>query len=99
MHKLSPKLLIEFHVLFILQALATLKIILQLRKTDASAFKDFCALDKALERMRLQLEKVMEDEDQRDYAKDVEILRREVELFFHKKLEMVCSLFFLCWSN
>lgn len=80
--------------LFMLQALDAIKNLLQLRTISASALKDFCALDKALERMRLQLQQLMEDEDQRDYAQDVEILRREVELIFYKKLEKV-SLFFL----
>ncbi|XP_021765577.1 nucleotide exchange factor SIL1-like isoform X1 [Chenopodium quinoa] len=68
------------------KALAAIKSLLQLRTIDASALKDFCALDKALERMRLQLQQLMEEEDQSDYAKDVEILRREVELIFYKKL-------------
>ncbi|KNA23024.1 hypothetical protein SOVF_028410 [Spinacia oleracea] len=69
------------------KALDAIKNLLQLRTISASALKDFCALDKALERMRLQLQQLMEDEDQRDYAQDVEILRREVELIFYKKLE------------
>ncbi|KAL2901269.1 Hsp70 nucleotide exchange factor FES1 [Bienertia sinuspersici] len=69
------------------QSLGAIKNLLQLRTTQASAFKDFCYLDKALERMRLQLQLLMEEEDQRDYAKDVEILRREVELIFRKKLD------------
>lgn len=73
----------------LLQALAAVKILLQLRTIEASVFKDFCALDKVLERMRLQLEQLMEVEDQRDYAKDVEILRLEVELIYYKKLEKV----------
>ncbi|XP_057521419.1 uncharacterized protein LOC130801568 [Amaranthus tricolor] len=69
------------------KALAAIKILLQLRTIEASIFKDFCALDKVLERTRLQLEQLMEVEDQRDYAKDVEILRQEVALIFYKKLE------------
>ncbi|CAO2838049.1 unnamed protein product [Amaranthus hypochondriacus] len=69
------------------KSLATIKILLQLRTTDASAFKESCALDNALEKMRMQLRQLMKEEDQREYALDVEILRREVELIFHKKLE------------
>lgn len=69
------------------KALAAVKSLLQLRTIEASALKDVCALDKALERMRLQLLQQMEEEDRRDYAKDVEILRREVELIFYKKFE------------
>lgn len=69
------------------KALVALKNLLQLRATEASVLKDFCALDKALEKMRLQLQQLMEEENRKDYAKDVEILRREVELVFLKKLE------------
>ena len=52
-------------------------------------------MDKVLERTRLQLEQLMEVEDQRDYAKDVEILRQEVALIFYKKLEKVRLLVYL----
>lgn len=69
------------------KTLAAIKNLLQLRTTKASIFKDFCALDKALEKMRLQLQQLMEEEDQRDYARDVEILRREVEMIFYQKIE------------
>lgn len=64
-----------------------IKSLLQLTSTEALVFKDFCGLDEALERMREQLE--LMDEFQRDYARDVEILRREVEFIFHRKIEMV----------
>lgn len=69
------------------KALIAIKNLLQLRTTDALIFKDFCALEEALEKMRLQLQLLMEDEDQKDYAKDVEILRQEVEIVFVQKLE------------
>lgn len=63
--------------------------LLQLASTEALVFKDFCGLDKALERMREQLEGLMEEDFQRDYARDMEVLRREVESIFHRKLEKV----------
>ncbi|GAB4857889.1 hypothetical protein Ancab_015794 [Ancistrocladus abbreviatus] len=69
------------------KALVAIKNLLLLRTTEAVVFSDFCNLQKALERMRLQLQQLMEEGDQRDYAVDVESLRREVELIFHKKLE------------
>ncbi|KAH9603010.1 hypothetical protein KSS87_017494 [Heliosperma pusillum] len=71
------------------KALVAIKNLLELRVSEASVFKELCALDKALETMRLQLQQVMEDETRRDYAMDVEILRREVELIFYKKLDKV----------
>ncbi|XP_059658377.1 uncharacterized protein LOC132304643 isoform X2 [Cornus florida] len=71
------------------KALAAIKNLLRLRATDALVFKDFCGLDRALDRMRQQLQQLMVDEDQRDYVVDVESLRREVELIFHGKLDEV----------
>ncbi|GFZ07021.1 ARM repeat superfamily protein [Actinidia rufa] len=69
------------------KALVAIKNLLQLRTTDALVFKDFCELDGALERMKQQLQQLLAEEYQRDYAMDVESLRREVELIFHGKLE------------
>ncbi|XP_057497196.1 hsp70 nucleotide exchange factor FES1 isoform X2 [Actinidia eriantha] len=71
------------------KALVAIKNLLQLRTTDALVFKDFCELDGALERMKQQLQQLLAEEYQRDYAMDVESLRREVELIFHGKLEKV----------
>lgn len=70
----------------VFQALITIKNLLQLRTTDALVFKDFCGLEAALGRMRLQLQDLIVEEHQRDYAMDVERLRNEVELIFHRKL-------------
>ncbi|KAL9417238.1 hypothetical protein AB3S75_040253 [Citrus x aurantiifolia] len=69
------------------KALAAIKNLLQFRTTEALVLKDFCGLDTALERLRQQLQEVMLEEDQRDYAMDVEALRREVELIFFRKLD------------
>lgn len=79
----------------ILQALVAVKNLLQLRTTEALVFKDYCDLDGALERMREQLQQLMEEEYQRDYAMDLESLCREVELVFHKKLAEVGTWIFL----
>lgn len=70
------------------KSLLAIRSLLQLASTEALVFKEFCGLDEALERMREQLEGLME-EFQRDYARDMEILRREVESIFHRKLEKV----------
>lgn len=71
------------------KALVAIKNLLQLKTTEALVFKDFCGLDGALHRMRQQLQQLMAEEYLRDYALDVESLRREVELIFHGKLEKV----------
>ncbi|KAK7401249.1 hypothetical protein VNO78_12584 [Psophocarpus tetragonolobus] len=68
------------------KALVAIKSLLQLRTTEARVFKDFCALDDALNRMRQFLHDLMADEYQRDYVMDVEDLRVEVEQIFHGKL-------------
>ncbi|KAL5733790.1 hypothetical protein ACOSP7_031651 [Xanthoceras sorbifolium] len=68
------------------KALVAIKNLLQLRTTEALVLQDFCGLDAALERLRQQLEGLMLEEDHKDYAMDVETIRREVELIFHRKL-------------
>jgi nucleotide exchange factor SIL1 len=68
------------------KALVAIKNLLQLRTAKALVFKDECGLDGALERMKQQLKDLMQDEDQKDYASDLESLRLEVELIFHGKL-------------
>ncbi|WCJ43817.1 ARM repeat superfamily protein [Euphorbia peplus] len=71
------------------KALVAIKSVLELRTTEASIFDNFCGLDGALERMRLQLQDLMAVEDHRDFAIDMESLRRETEVIFHKKLGKV----------
>ncbi|KAJ6702070.1 PROTEIN FOLDING REGULATOR [Salix koriyanagi] len=71
------------------KALVAIKNLLQLKTTEALVFKDFCNLDGSLERMRQQLLDLMAEEDRRDYAVDLETLRREVEQIFHEKLGKV----------
>ncbi|KAK2980055.1 hypothetical protein RJ640_000121 [Escallonia rubra] len=71
------------------KALFTIKNLIQLGSTKALLLKDFCGLDGALERMRLQLQQLMVEEEQAEYAIDVESLRREVEVLFIGKLTKV----------
>lgn len=74
-----------------MQALLAIKNLLQLRTAEPLVFKDFCGLDGALEKMRQQLQSLIADEDLKDYALDVESLRSEVELIFHRKLGKVLT--------
>lgn len=60
-----------------------------LRSTDTLVFKDVCELDVALGRMRQQLQQLILDNKFKEYALDMENLRREVELIFLGKLEKV----------
>ncbi|KAJ6934002.1 hypothetical protein NC651_009149 [Populus alba x Populus x berolinensis] len=71
------------------KALVAIKNLLQLKTTEALIFKVFCDLNGSLVRMRQQLLDLMASEDHRDYAVDLENLRREVELIFHEKLGKV----------
>nr|AIL24129.1 heat shock protein 1 [Tamarix hispida] len=69
------------------KALLAIKSLLNLKSTQGAVFKNFCNLDKALEVLRLQLQPLLEEVDQRDYASDLENIRQEVESIFHKKLD------------
>ncbi|KAE8700022.1 ARM repeat superfamily protein isoform 2 [Hibiscus syriacus] len=71
------------------KALVAIKNLLQLKTTEAMVLKEFCGLGEALEMMKKQLEDLMLGEDHREYAVDVESLRKEVELTFQAKLENV----------
>ncbi|CAA2997463.1 hsp70 nucleotide exchange factor FES1 [Olea europaea subsp. europaea] len=71
------------------KALYAVKSLLQLRSTEALVFKEVCKLDVTLETMRQQLQQLMVDENFKEYAVDVESLRREVELIFLGKLDKV----------
>lgn len=68
------------------KALLAITSLLQLRTTEAQVLKELCGLDVALERMRQQLQDLMGDEHQKDYAMDLESLRSEVEIILHQKL-------------
>ncbi|CAN8268162.1 unnamed protein product [Cochlearia groenlandica] len=68
------------------KALTTIKTLLQLNSIDSQTLREFCGLEGALARMKLDLKESMSDENKRDYAEDVESLRGEVELIFRQKL-------------
>ncbi|ONK72142.1 uncharacterized protein A4U43_C04F16220 [Asparagus officinalis] len=69
------------------KALLAIRSLLQLSYTDASDFKAFCGLDRVLNRMKEQLEKLRTLEEHKDYARELEGLREEVYTIFHQKLE------------
>ncbi|KAL4191823.1 hypothetical protein AMTRI_Chr06g169140 [Amborella trichopoda] len=73
------------------KTLMAIRSLLQLSTTEALVFKDFCNLGEALDKMRQQFEKLLADEDLREYVRDIEVLRREVEFIFSQKLEKVVS--------
>ncbi|KAG2247662.1 hypothetical protein Bca52824_087290 [Brassica carinata] len=79
----SPSNLCYFGNMF--QALTAINTLLQLKSIEPLILRDFCGLEGALERMKLQLEESMADEDKRDYPADVESLRGEMELIFRTK--------------
>ncbi|OMO90050.1 Armadillo-like helical [Corchorus capsularis] len=68
------------------KGLVAIKNLLQLRTTEPLVFRDLCGLSDALEKMRQRLQDLMLDEYHKDYAMDVEGLRKEVELIFQEKL-------------
>ena len=70
----------------LVQVLQAIKNLLQLRSVDVSIFKEFCRLDMALEGLRQQLQKMLEQND-RDFVLEVENLRKEVELIYLSRLD------------
>ncbi|KAL1807561.1 uncharacterized protein LOC108196822 [Daucus carota subsp. sativus] len=70
------------------KVLQAIKNLLQLRSVDVSIFKEFCRLDMALEGLRQQLQKMLEQND-RDFVLEVENLRKEVELIYLSRLDNV----------
>lgn len=71
------------------KALYAVKSLLRLKSTKASVFKDICKLDEALEQVGERLQHLLTDENQREYALDVEQLRVEVLQIFLGKLDKV----------
>ncbi|KMZ73584.1 hypothetical protein ZOSMA_146G00620 [Zostera marina] len=68
------------------KALLAIRSLITLDYIEAVMLKDVCNLDVSLELMRQQLEHFMIVEDQKDFAIDMEILRRDVDVIFQKKL-------------
>lgn len=83
----------------LLQALIAIKNLLQLERTEAVNFRDFCKLDKVLESMREKLQHLMTVESEIDFLLDMESLRSEVELIFQRKIEKVALLHGFLFSN
>ncbi|CAA6659713.1 unnamed protein product [Spirodela intermedia] len=73
------------------KALMAVGSLLRLPYTEALVFKDPCWLDEALESMRERLTGLMASDEEREFAVDLEALRREVHAMFREKLEMVSS--------
>ncbi|KAI3866595.1 hypothetical protein MKX03_023807 [Papaver bracteatum] len=69
------------------KALMAVKSLIKLRTTKALDFKDFCALESVLERLREQLHQLSADELDGDLVIGMENLCKEVESLFRKKLE------------
>eukprot|EP01018_Ginkgo_biloba_P017580 Gb_32042 [translate_table: standard] len=75
------------------KALMAVRSLLQLNKENVLVFRDFCHLELALEKLRHQIEELMLDENQGDYARDMEALRQEVEAIFYRNMEARTSSF------
>lgn len=91
----SSFFLLPFMYIFLfqtLQALYAVKSLLMLRSTNAQIFKDVCKLDLALSRMKEHLQQWTLDDDFKEYALEMENLRKEVELIFLDKLGKVSRL-------
>ncbi|KAL0336588.1 UNVERIFIED_CONTAM: Hsp70 nucleotide exchange factor FES1 [Sesamum radiatum] len=71
------------------KALYAVKKLLLLKSSDALVFKEVCGLDLALQRMREQLQQLIVEDKFKEYAQDMENLRREVEAIFLGELDNV----------
>ncbi|KAL0363817.1 UNVERIFIED_CONTAM: Hsp70 nucleotide exchange factor fes1 [Sesamum angustifolium] len=71
------------------KALYAVKQLLLLKSSDALVFKEVCGLDLALQRMREQLQQLIVEDKFKEYAQDMENLRREVEAIFLGELDNV----------
>jgi nucleotide exchange factor SIL1 len=72
-----------------MQALLAIRSLLQLTSADASDLQKFSGLDDTLDALRVQLDELTSQEERREYALEVEILRREVQIVFQQKLNQV----------
>jgi len=63
-----------------MQALLAAKSLLQLTSDDAVDLQKFSGLDDSLYALRVQLDELTSHEERREYALEVEILRREVQI-------------------
>ncbi|OEL23512.1 hypothetical protein BAE44_0015470 [Dichanthelium oligosanthes] len=71
------------------KALLAVRSLLQLTSSDASDLQKFSGLDDSLDALRVQLEELTSHEERREYALEVETLRREVQIMFQEKFNQV----------
>ncbi|CAN6204091.1 unnamed protein product [Urochloa humidicola] len=67
------------------KALLAVRSLLQLTSDDAVDLQMFSGLDDSLEALRMQLDELTSNVDRREYALEVEILRKEVQIMFQQK--------------
>lgn len=72
-----------------MQALLAVKSLLQLTSDDATDLQKFSGLDDSLYALRVQWDELTAREERREYALEVEILRREVQIVFQQKFNQV----------
>nr|CAB3453065.1 unnamed protein product [Digitaria exilis] len=61
------------------KSLLAVRSLLQLTSADASDLQKFLGLDDSLDALRVQLDELTSHEERREYALQIEILRREVQ--------------------
>ncbi|ONM21433.1 ARM repeat superfamily protein [Zea mays] len=70
-----------------LQALLAVRNLLHLTSADATDLQKFSGLDDSLNALKVQLDELTSHEEQREYAPEIEILRREVHTVFQRKTD------------
>ncbi|CAL5065078.1 unnamed protein product [Urochloa decumbens] len=73
------------------KALLAVRSLLQLTSDDAAGLHMFSGLDDSLEALRMQLNELTSNVDRREYALEVEVLRKEVQIMFQQKFNEPCS--------
>ncbi|KAJ1289139.1 hypothetical protein BS78_02G142000 [Paspalum vaginatum] len=71
------------------KALLAVRSLLQLTSADAADLEKFSGLLDSLDTLRVQLDELTSHEERREYALEVEILRREVHTMFQQKFNQV----------
>nr|CAB3453064.1 unnamed protein product [Digitaria exilis] len=71
------------------KSLLAVRSLLQLTSADASALQKFLGLDESLDALKVQLDELTTHEERREYALEIEILRREVQIVFQQKFHQL----------
>ncbi|WVZ64155.1 hypothetical protein U9M48_013718 [Paspalum notatum var. saurae] len=71
------------------KALLAVRSLLQLTSADAADLDKFSGLEDSLDTLRVQLGELTSHEERREYALEMEILRREVHIMFQQKFNQV----------